>query len=170
MKFFAIVILLISTFARAQVKTTACENIKGLATVDSISCKELVGNIIKTDGFGGEGFQLDSNMILKEVNFDCTYRSSAITGSWFVRNDNTLVLKSSNQLTHFSIFKLDSFYFFIPPQQIQTFMHDLDSTATLLKKLRPLTIDNKTYSVDYMIASCLYKKYYAKEILDLEEQ
>ncbi|HLP35639.1 hypothetical protein [Lacibacter sp.] len=167
-KALTIIALFFSTLLYGQVaKEAAYKNIDGLTVADSIAWKDIVGGFYISDGFGGYNFRLDSNMTFRKIDFSCMARFTVDSGSWTIRNNNTVVLKSNKQTLYFDIVKFDNFYFFILPTQRQKFVADLQSTRVKFKNAKPFTIDDKTYSVNYMIGYSLVEKYFAKEIEDI---
>ena len=167
-KAFTISALFFSTLVYGQVsKEVAYKNIGGLTVVDSIAWKDIVGGFYISDGFGGYNFRLDSNMTFRKIDFSCMARFTVDSGSWTIRNNNTVVLKSNKQTLYFDIVKFDNFYFFILPTQRQNFIKDLQATKEQFKNAKPFVIDDKTYSKDYLIGYTLVKKYFAKELDDI---
>ncbi len=163
-----IIALLFSTLSFGQVsKKTGYDNINGLTIVDSITWKDIVGGFYISDGFGGYDFQLDSNMTFHKIDFSCMSRFTIDSGSWTIKNHNTVVLQSNKQTLYFDIVKFDNFYFFILPTQRQKFIADLKATKLKLKNAKPFKIDDKTYSADYLVGYTLVAKYFAKEIEDV---
>ena len=163
-----IIALFFSTLSYGQVtKEVAYKNIDGLTIADSITRNDVVGGFYISDGFGGYNFRLDSNMTFRKIDFSCMARFTVDSGSWTIKNHNTVVLKSSKQTLYFDIVKFDNFYFFILPSQRQKFIKDLQATKIQFKNAKPFVIDNKTYSKDYLIGYSLVKKYFAKELDDI---
>jgi hypothetical protein len=167
-KALTVIALLFSTLTYGQVtKVDTYKNIGGLTIVDSITWKDIVGGFYISDGFGGYNFRLDSNMTFKKIDFSCMARFKVDSGSWTIKNHNTVVIKSKKQTLYFDIVKFDNFYFFILPAQRQNFIKDLESTRGQLRNAKPFVIDGKTYSEDYLIGYSLVKKYYAKELEEI---
>ena len=159
--------ILFSTLAYGQMaKEDAYKSIDGLTISDSITWKDIVGGFYKTDGLGGYNFRLDSNMSFHKISFSCMERFTVDSGSWAVKDHNTVVLKSSKLTFYFDVVKFDNFYFFILPTQRQKFIKDLITAKMQFKNAKAFTIDDKTYSKDYLIGYDLVKKYYAKELED----
>lgn len=160
--------LFFSTLTYGQVsKENAYKNIEGLTIADSLTWKDIVGGFYLSDGFGGYNFRLDSNMRFHKIDFDCVARFTVDSGSWTIKNYNTVVLKSNKQTLYFDIVKFDNFYFFILPEQRRKFIQDLQATRNQLKNVKPFVINNRAYSKDYLIGYTLVKKYYAKELEDI---
>ncbi len=167
-KSLTIVALLFSTLVHGQVtKEIAYKNTDGLTIADSITWKDIVGGFYISDGFGGYNFRLDSSMTFHKIDFSCMSRFTVDSGSWAIKNQNIVVLKSKTLTLYFDIFKFDNFYFFILPIQRQKFIKDLQATKDQYKNAKPFIIDNKTYSKNYLIGYSLVKKYYAKELEDI---
>jgi hypothetical protein len=167
-KALTIIALFFSTLMYGQVtKEVAYKHINGLTVADSITWKDIVGGFYLSDGFGGNNFRLDSNMTFHKIDFSCMARFTVDSGSWTIQNHNTVVLKSSNRTLYFDVVKFGNFYFFILPTQRQKFITDLQATKVKFKNAKSFTIDDKTYSADYMIGFSLVEKYYAKEIEDI---
>ena len=169
---FTIISLLLCTFTFGQVSQNKIaskdiyQNVVGLVLPDSISYKDVVNGFSISNGSCGDKFQLDSNMTFKEIDFCCTGRSKVDSGSWIVKDRNIIILKSSKQTLQFDVVKFDNFYFFIQPSQRQRFTDDIISMRLKYKNAKPVTIDNRIYTVDYLIGISLIKKYYVKEIDD----
>jgi hypothetical protein len=163
-KALTIITLLFSTLSYGQeTKDIDYKNIDGLTISDSITWKNIVGGFYMSDGFGGYNFRLDSNMTFRKIDFSCMARFTVDSGSWTIKNFNTVVLKSKNETLSFDVVKFDNFYFFILPAQRKKFIKDLQSTRNQLKNEKPFIIDNRAYSKDYLIGYSLVKKYYAKK-------
>ena len=139
----------------------------GLTTADSITWKDIVGGFYISDGFCGYNFRLDSNMTFHKIDFSCMARFTVDSGSWTIKNHNTVVLKSNKLTLYFDVVKFDNFYFFVLPTQRQKFIKDLQATKNQFKNAKPFIIENKRYSEDYLIGYNLVKKYYAKELEDI---
>ena len=167
-KALTIIALFFSTLAYGQVtEEVAYKSMNEPTIVNSITWRDIVGGFYISDGFGGSNFRLDSNMTFQKIDFSCMARFTVDSGSWTINNHNTVVLKSNKQTLRFEILKFDNFYFFILPTQRQKFVKDLQATRVKFRNAKPFAIDDKTYSVDYMIGHSLVKKYYAKEIKDI---
>jgi hypothetical protein len=166
-KVMTIIALFFSTLSYGQVsKEVAYKDIEGLTIVDSITWKEIVGGFYISDGLGGYSYQLDSNMTFRKIDFSCMARFTVDSGTWTIKNNNTVVLKSDKQTLYFDIVKFNNFYFFILPTQRLKFITDLKETIAELKNIRSFTIGDKIYSANYIIGYTLVKKYYAKELED----
>jgi len=166
-KTLTIITLFFATISFGQVtKENLYENVNGLMMVDSISWQDIVGGFSMSDGFGGYNYQLDSDMTFQKTDFDCVVRFKVDSGSWEIKNHNTVVLKSNKQILYFDIVKFDQFYFFILPTQRQTFITDLKSARIKLKNFKPVIRNNRTYTADYLTGYGLVKKYYVKVIED----
>jgi hypothetical protein len=135
-----------------------------LTIADSISWKDLVGGFHISDGFGGYHFRLDSNMTFRKIDFSCTARFIVDSGSWTIKKNNTVVLRSGKKILHFDVFKFGNYYFFIQPKQRRKFISDLIAAKEKYKSARPITIENSTYTISDVIGYRLVEKYYAKEI------
>ena len=165
LKAFTVTALLFSTLAYGQVaKENDYKNIKGLTIVDSITWQDIVGGFYISDGFGGYNFRLDSNMTFQKIDFSCMARFIIDSGSWAIKHNNSVVLKSEKHTLYFQVFKFDDFYFFIQAKKKQKFMQDIQEAKVKFKNAKPFIVDDKIYSADYMIGSSLIEKYYAKEI------
>jgi hypothetical protein len=125
-----------------------------------------VGGFSFGDGYGGYNFQLDSNMKFRKIDFSCMARFTVDSGSWSIKNGNTVVLISDKQSLYFDIVKFDNFYFFILPGQRKKFVKDLQATRGQLKNVKPRVSGNRTYSSNFFIGYTLAEKYYAKELED----
>jgi hypothetical protein len=159
-----ILFLLFSMHAFGQLpQESIYKTISGLTIVDSVYWPD-VDRFYTGDGFGGYSFRLESNEKFKKVDFSCIGSFTIDSGTWAIKDQNTLLLKSSTQTLLFDIVRFNNFYFFIPPAQRQKFVDDLKALRAKLKNWKPFTIDNKTYTADYLIGSSLIRKYYAKEI------
>ena len=167
-KALTIIALFFSTLLYGQVtKEVAFKNIDGLTVSDSITWKDIVGGFYVSDGFGGYNFRLDSNMTFHKIDLSCMARFTVDSGLWTIKNNNTVVLKSSKQTLYFDVVKFDNFYFFILPAQRQKFITDLQTARAKFKNVKPFVIEDKTYSTDYLIGHSLVEKYYAKELEDI---
>lgn len=167
-KAWTILSLFFSTLVHGQVsKDYAFKNVDGLTVVDSINQKDIVGSICKSDGYGGYNFQLDSNMTFRKINFSCMSRFTVDSGSWKIKNNNTVVLKSRTKTLYFDIVKYDNFYFLIPPTERQKFASYIKSARIKYKNVKPYKIGNKTFNMDFIISNDLVNKYYAKQIEDI---
>lgn len=112
-KALTIIALLFSTLAYGQVtKADTYKNIEGLTIMDSIIWKDIVGGFHISDGFGGYNFRLDSNMTFQKIGFSCMATFKVDSGSWSIKNHNTVVLKSNKLTLYFDIVKFDNFCFF----------------------------------------------------------
>jgi len=164
-KAFIIIFLFFSTLMFGQVsKDAAYKNIYGLTVTDTITCKDIIGSFYTSNGFCGSNFQLDSSMTFHKTDFSCMSSLTVDSGSWTIKGKNTVILKSSKQTLLFDVVKFDNFYFFILPTQRQKFIKDLQASKIRFKNSKPILIDNKRYSKDYLIGRSLVKKYFAKEI------
>ena len=160
--------LFCSVIAHGQIrKGSIYKDIDGLTTTDLITWKDIVDGFYISDGFGGYNFRLDSNMTFHKIDFSCTARFAVDSGSWTIKNNNTVVLKSNKQTLYFDIVKFDNFYFFILPKQRQKFIADLRATKIKFINAKPFKIDDRIYPVNYMIGGSLLGKYYAKEIEEM---
>ena len=151
-----------------EITRTIYKNSDDLTIVYRISHHDIYGEFsVHGDGFGGQYFQLDSNMTFKKISFGCGSRFTIDSGSWTIKKENNLILKSGKRILKITIIKVDNFYFFLFPEQIQKFNADLKVLKLKFKNKSPIKIDNKTYSIDHMIGFSLNDKYYAKEIEDI---
>lgn len=169
---FAIIVFFISTLTFGQVSENTIpskdiyKNIGGLTLLDSLSCQDIVGDFYISNGFCGYNFRLESNMTFQKIDFCCTGRFTVDSGSWTIKDYNTAILKSKGRTLYFDIVRFDNFYFLILPTERHKFINDVKAARLKFIKAKPITIDNITYSVDYMIGYSLIEKYYAKEIED----
>jgi hypothetical protein len=166
-KTLTIITLFFATISFGQVtKENPYKNINGLMSVDSISWQDIVDGFSMSDRFGGYIYQLDSDMTFQKIDFDCVVRFKVDSGSWEIKNHNTVVLKSNKQILYFDVVKFDQFYFFILPTQRQAFITDLKSARIKLKNFKSGIRNSRTYTADYLIGYGLGKKYYVKVIED----
>ena len=168
-KSLTIIALFFWTLAYGQVsKKDAYKNIDGLTIVDSITYKAIGDGFSISNGFCSNNFRLSSNMTFQEIDHCCMANFLADSGSWTIKNHNTVVLKKSNKKTlYFDIVKFDNFYFFIEPSQRQIFIADLKTTRIKFKDFEPITIEEKIISAKTMIGMSLGENYYSKEIDDI---
>jgi hypothetical protein len=167
-KVITVIALLFSTLVYGQVAEKTIHNgIEGLMLADSITCNDIIGSFYKSDGFGGYSFSLDSNMTFQKNDFSCMARFKVDSGSWTIKNANTVVLKSAKKILYFDVVKFDKFYFFVLPTQRQAFIEDLKATIKQFKNTKPIVVDDEVYSKNYLIGSRLAKSYFAKEIDDI---
>lgn len=166
-KTLTLLFLLFSALAFGQLpKESIYRGVSGLAIVDS-AFRPDVDVFYISDGFGGYEFRLDSNSTFQKIDFSCLGTFKVDSGTWTIENQNTIVLKSSKKTLSFDIVRFDKFYFFILPEQRQKFVDEIKALKIKLKNRNPFTIDNRTYTADYLIGYSLIKKYYAKEIEDI---
>lgn len=169
-KTLTIIALLFSSLVYAQVTSKAVyKNIEGLTIADSVTWKDISGDFYRTDGFGGYNFQLDSNMTFRKVDFSCLATFKVDSGSWKIKNNNTLVLQSKETTLYFDIVKFGSFYFFILPKQRRQFISDLRLASNQFKDIRPFYHENTVYTKEYLVRFTLMKKYYVREVEDLTD-
>ncbi len=167
-KTLTIIALLFSSLGYGQVTSKAVyKNIEGLTIADSATRKDIVGDFYRSDGFGGYNFQLDSNMTFRKIDFSCLATFTADSGSWKIKNHNTLVLQSKETTLYFDIVQFGGFYFFILPKQRQQFINDLQLASNQFKDIRPFYHENMVYTKEYLVRFSLMKKYYVKEIEDM---
>lgn len=145
-------------------KASAYLEALGLTIVDSISAKDMVGLIYRSDGFAGSTFRLDSAMTFMKSHFMCMGGSNIDSGRWEIQNKNTLVLTSKTQMLYYDVVKFDNFYFFILPTERERFIDDLQMTRARLRNGKPIKIDNQYHSENYVIWYFLKPTYYTKQI------
>ncbi|MES1181155.1 MAG: hypothetical protein ABUL44_00015 [Flavobacterium sp.] len=164
-KVVTIIALFLSTRIYGQVpKERAYKNIDGLTIAESFSRQDISDGFYISNGFGGYDFRLYSNMTFQKIDFDCMASFKVDSGSWTIKNHNTVVLKSKELTLYFDVVKFDDFYFFILPTQRQKFVKDLQATKNQFKNAESFMINYKTYSKYYLIGYNLARKYYAKEL------
>ncbi len=112
----------------------------------------------------GDYYRLDPNMTFKKRTLGQEDFSYMDSGSWAIKDQNTLVLKSAKTMLYFDVLKTDSFYFFIPPFQRQEFVNDLKITTNKLKNAKPFMMNDKIITAAYMVGFSLSQEYLAKEI------
>jgi len=163
-----IIALFFSTLTQGQIpKEEAYKNIIDLAVIDLVSQNEIIGGFHKGNGFWGYNFRLDSNMTFQKIDYSCMVRLLVDSGSWSIKNHNTIVLKSNIQTLYFDVLKFDNFYFFIQHTQRRKFVADLKEAKIKFKDFKPITIDDKIISEKTMIGMTLGEIYYSKEIIDI---
>jgi hypothetical protein len=163
-KALTIITLLFSAFTYGQASKNIYTNVQGLTVVDSINWTDVVGGFIKTDGYGGYNYRLDSNMRFDKIDFSCMAKFKVDSGAWTIQNSNTVVLKSSKQTLHFDILKFDQYYFFTLPTQRQSFVQAIKKAPLKFKDFKPTTMNGKRYTIEFMIGHTLVEKYFAKKI------
>lgn len=164
-KSLTIIALLFSTLTYGQVsKKYNYKNIDGLTIVDSITSNAILDGFYISNGFCGYNFRLDSNMTFQKIDFSCMATFKVDSGSWKIKNHNTIVLKSNKQTLYFDIVRFDNSYFFIQPSQRHKFIADLKSIRNKYKDFKSITIEEKIISSKTMIVMSLGEKYYSKEI------
>ncbi|PZR09695.1 MAG: hypothetical protein DI539_21815 [Flavobacterium psychrophilum] len=162
------IVLLFSTLLYGQVpEKNIYKTTEGLTIVDSITCKDIIGGFYKSDGLGGYSFRLDSNMTFQKNDFSCMAKFAVDSGSWTIKNSNTVVLKSAKEILYFDVVKFDKFYFFVLPAQRKVFIEDLQTTIKQFKNTKPIAVNDEVYSKNYLIGCYLVKSYFAKEIDDI---
>jgi hypothetical protein len=160
-----IIAICLSAKAFAQgTKEAAYLEALGLTIVDSISAKDIIGDIYSGNGFVGSAFWVDSNMTFKKSHFMCMGGSDLDSGTWIIQDKNTLVLTSKTQTLYYDVVKFDEFYFFILPTERQKFIDDLQMTRAKLKNGKPFKINNQYRSENYLIWYFLKPYYYTKRI------
>ena len=170
---FSIIAFLITTLVNGQVSENVSSSkaiynsVPGLTIIDSVSFQDIVGGFSISNGFWGYHFRLDSNMRFQKIDFSCMARFNVDSGSWTIKNNNTVVLKSNKLTLYFDIVKFDNFYFFIQPSQRLKFIADLKTTRIKFKEFKPITIEEKIISTKTMIGMSLGENYYSKEIDDI---
>lgn len=162
-------LMIIAIFLSAHVfgqgtKASAYLEALGLTIVDSISAKDMVGLIYRSDGFAGSTFRLDSAMTFMKSHFMCAGGADMDSGRWAIQNKNTLVLISSALTLYYDIVKFDNFYFFILPTERQTFIGDLQMARARVSNGKPYKINNQYLSENYMVWRFLKPTYYTKQI------
>ncbi len=168
-----IIFLFFSTLAFGQrvissfPQKTIYKRANGLTLLDSASFQDIVGSFCISNGFCGYYYQLGSNMMFKKVDFCCEGQFIVDSGSWAIKNNNTIALRSNKASLYFDIVKFDDFYFFILPRQRKNFIADLGKAKTKLKNARPFKLENRTYSVDFIIGHSLLEKYYGRDRKDV---
>ena len=100
-------------------------------SVDSISWTDLKNGFVRNDSICHCGYRLDSNFTFKLYSSDCVSSFVIDTGDWEIKNNNTLVLKSKEEVKAFQVIKVADSRFFIPPNKLQIFKKDLK--AVLVK-------------------------------------
>lgn len=167
-KTFLLIILLFSepSFSQPTNEGFFYGGINGLAIIDSITVNEITGRFTVSDGFGGYDLLINDNYTYVKRSFDCYIKSNVDTGKWSIKKGNRIILSSKGEKLVFTLFRFDQFYFLINPAQVKSFLTDITSARSELKYAKSFTMDNKTYSADFLVAFMLKKKYYGKEISD----
>jgi hypothetical protein len=98
--------------------------------IDSISWTDLKNGFTRNDAICHCGYRLDSNYTYTLYSNDCTSSIPIDNGVWKIQNNNTLVLKSKEEVKIFQVVKVADARFFIPPNKLQLFKKDLTSTLT----------------------------------------
>jgi hypothetical protein len=157
-----LITLFISTFVLGQ--NRGLKRIPSLTYLEPISSQALVGDYYVSHGFWGYKIHLDSNMTFQKMEYGCSGSVILDSGLWVVKDQKTAVLRSSTKILPWAVIKFDNYYFLIQSSQRKTFIGDLEYMRQKYKNKRPVTIDNKTYTVDYIIGGNLMEKYFAREI------
>ncbi|MEX6689348.1 hypothetical protein QTN47_17700 [Danxiaibacter flavus] len=168
----SIITLVFSTVVAGQKTVKAISSISAynaiedLTIVNAIKALDLSGTYHISNGFAGFRLVLDSNGTFEKFGHDCYGNSKLDSGRWARQNRSTLVVHSGKASEIYDILKFDSYYFLILQTERQKFIKDFLVTKAKFKNAKPITIDNKKYTVDFMIGYMLIEKYYAKELED----
>lgn len=142
-------------------------SLPGVKLLFGMDTLDIAGRFHNTNGFTGYTIVLDSNKHFEKLGHDCVSRSKWDSGSWTIKNGKTVIISSSKGKDEYEIVTLANYYFLIPIKQRHRFIRDYNTTKVRFKNAKPLTHDNRTYTIDWMIAYSLIEKFYGKELEDL---
>lgn len=173
MKFYlTLLILFVTTASNCQINNNSIPDRTILNTVpdfkllDCISTIELAGRFAISNGLIGVFLKLDSNGKFTKEEFGCMGSRFVDSGRWEVKDNKTLILKSKKQIQSFDIVYIGNLYILIEPRERKTFVNDFYTSKTGCNKCRPFTIHDRTYSVAFLIAFELGKKYFMRDLLE----
>jgi hypothetical protein len=115
--------------------------------IDLISWTDLENGFSRNDAICHCGYRLDSNFTYRLYSNDCVSSIEIDDGTWKIQNNNALVLKSNEEVKVFQIVKVSDTRFFIPPNKLQVFKRDLNTT--LIKY--PSMTKSKSFSRGLML-------------------
>jgi hypothetical protein len=126
-----IAVLSVGGFAQtgktANIPWEAYRNVKELRAIDSISAREIVGEIpLRFGGLTGWILRLDRDMNYRLISYDCFGRKVTDSGRWSIAFKRMLRLESQKGFQLFDIIEYGKFYFYIEPKDRMIFIQMLN--------------------------------------------
>jgi len=149
-----------------EIRKGIFDHIDGLGKINEISRENLIGVFAKGENFNSLYYRLDSSMSYTKISTGCSGGSAVDSGSWDIRNDQFVILKSDEETLKYELLSFDKYLFFIPSSQRMTFISDLTSLRNRYRKFSPRIIDGVTYTLDHIVGEQMRDKYFGKIIED----
>ncbi len=161
-----ILFLLFVNLSFSQVKNehAQIEDKTNLELLKNISYQDISKGFKIGEWYGGYYFKLDSNNMFYQIDYGCMGRNLIDTGTWRIKDNNTLIIESCKQVKYLRVFKYGIYFFYIPIDKTQDFKNDFENARKTYENNRSVVVEEVLYSsVDFTAAS-LFAKYYFKEM------
>ena len=140
------------------------ESEKGLELIDPIKWEHVKDGFSIGDGHVAYIFRLDSNHTFKFVEFDCVAEITLDRGTWKIKDNKSLLLKSKKRKYTFDVIKFGNFTFYISPNQRLEFVKDLQTERNLTASYKAEETGPR-YSRESFMGFHLQRKYYGYELI-----
>jgi hypothetical protein len=164
--FFAILMpVLAFSQKREKVSRDVYNGISGIVLVDSITSEHLRERFSFGDGHVAYITQIDSNSTFKMIESGCLVGSDIVLdhGTWTIKNENNLVLKSKKKRISMDLLKIGKFLFLVNAEKRLEFIGDYRKELAIVSnyKIEP---NDERYTREFFIGFHLLTKYAGTEI------
>lgn len=140
------------------------ESQPGLEVVNLIKWQHLKDGFSFGDGHVAYVFRLDSSHKFKYVESGCVGDITLDRGTWKIKDNKSLILKSKKHKYIFELIKFGNFLFYIMPSQRQDFVKDLENERKETAHYQ-IEKDDTRYTREFFMAFNLVRKYYVNELI-----
>jgi hypothetical protein len=140
------------------------ESEQALKLVNPVEWKHLKDGFSVGDGHVAYIFRLDSNFTFKFVESGCVTDIMLDQGTWKIKDNKSLVLKSKKQVYTFEVIKFENFLFYITPNQRSQFVKDLQNERSETASYK-IDDSDPRYTRKFFMAFHLWRKYYGNELI-----
>lgn len=138
------------------------ENVQGLNLVKSISWPTIKREFSMGNGRVNYVFQLDSTHRFKYIELGDMATITLDQGSWRIKKNNILVLKSKKLKYCFDVIEFENYLFYILSKQRAEFLEDFKKEQSEVQCYKMKEGEGR-YTKEYFIAFRLMEKYYGTD-------
>ena len=147
-----------------QTSRKVYETAPELNLIDTITWEKIKEDFSFGNGRVAYVFKLDSTNTFKYIEFGDVATITLDHGTWKIRNNNILFLKSRKKKYYFDVIKFGKFLFYINRRQRLEFVTDFKREQI---EVATYEIDSNElrYTKEHFVAFHLMKKYYGTEFI-----
>jgi hypothetical protein len=128
-----IILLSVSVLTQGQ-KALKNESAPEFTLLDKVALKDVFGQIHISFGFCGYSYHLDSNFTFKKTFGCCLGDTVEESGTWRLRDDRILELKSKNGSVSFQVVSMLEYFYYIREAEEDNFIALLGSLTKKYKR------------------------------------